>query len=100
MTSEQRQRFEADRETLLDELLARGVPLDCATDEATGRHSSLDKDTKRVLPHDQVSMLIWSALKFFAGPGPELHMISRFLPARGSYDEMPDYLTPTDQHSL
>jgi hypothetical protein len=83
MTNEQRLRFDADRETLLDELTERGVPLDYATDGATGRHSSLDKHSKRELPRDELSVLLWQAFLVIAGA--EGKQFARFVPRPNHY---------------
>lgn len=78
MTNEAREQFLADRATLLDELLERGVPLESATDGATGRHSSLDQYAKRELPRDELSLLIWQAFLLIAGD--EGKQFARFVP--------------------
>jgi hypothetical protein len=83
MTNEQRLRFDADREALLDELAERGVPLDSATDGATGRHSSLDKYAKRELPRDELSLLLWQAFLVIAGA--EGKRFARFVPRPNHY---------------
>jgi hypothetical protein len=83
MTSEQQQRFKADRTVLWDELEERGVPLDYATDGATGRHSSLDKYAERELPRDELSMLLWQAFLVIAGA--EGKQFARFVPRPNHY---------------
>lgn len=51
---------------LLHELDSRDVPLDAATDDATGHTSCLDTP-KRELPRDELSMAFWAAFKLIAG---------------------------------
>ncbi len=78
MTNEQRLRLDADRATLLDDLIARDVPLEVATDGATGRHSTLDKYAERELPRDEVSLHIWQI--FLELAGSEAQLFARFVP--------------------
>lgn len=84
-------------ETLAAELAERGAPLGDVTDTATGHHTVLDRG-HRELPRDELSMLIWAAVRLLGGH--EAQHMTRSLPARAGAVIMPSYLSPPNPYSI
>ena len=71
-------------ETLEHDLKARGAPLEAASDGATGSFTYLDAYAKRELPRDELSVLLWEAIRLLTKADPETHNLRRLTPKRAN----------------
>ena len=68
-------------EALERDLEARGAPLEAVSDGATGSFTYLDGYAKRELPRDELSVLLWEAIRLLTKADPEAHNLRRLTPA-------------------
>lgn len=71
-------------EVLEKELEARGAPLEAVRDGATGSFTYLDAYAKRELPRDELSVLLWEAIRLLTKDDPEAHNMRRLTPKKAN----------------
>lgn len=71
-------------ETLERDLKARGASLEAVSDGATGSFTYLDAYAKRELPRDELSVLLWEAIRLLTKADPETHNLRRLTPKKAN----------------
>lgn len=87
-------------ETLEQDLKARGAPLEAVSDGATGSFTYLDAYAKRELPRDELSVLLWEAIRLITKADPEAHNLRRLTPKKANLYAVIAQPSTDSRHSI